>query len=741
MLRADTRRPAPARSSRETWFDHAVLALALVVLMSGYGAIVTGNDWGVTTLLVALMTGATCAVLRGIGFRVVAPVAVLVELLALTWIFVPETLVAFLPTPETVSRLNDLAYTARMTIVEEQAPVGASRPIVLVLASSFGLIVVVADLLLQTRRAAALVGVLLVAVWATPALISGETPSAWLFVAVAALWLVLLRSRTASSGIRSRGSGPAVVLGAGALAAAVAFPLVSPDISAVATSWGKPPSTVFGRGINPMLELGQNLRRNSSVTSLTYTTELDSPPYLKVATLRDFSGRTWRPETEVGLGDQNEGQVALRSDIEVETVRTTISIRNLRSSMLPVPYPALPSIVGLDGEWRLNRVGLTLTSTTDDSRGQIYTVRSLDRRPTAEQMRSIDTFIGSSLEPYLELPANMPRVIADTASSVTEGADNDYDRARALQSWFRSDGGFTYSETAPVAEDYDGNGVDVIAKFLRVKSGYCVHFSSAMAVMARSLGIPARIAVGYAPGTSIGSKGGLSEYEATSDDLHAWPELYFQGVGWVPFEPTTGIGSATAFAEPATDSPSSDAGSPTPEQTRGSTRGADRVDSGAAPSSTASPATTASRSALVVVPVIVVVGLVPWAVRRARRRWRIGRGSRDVDPLWRELEDTARDHGIAVSAADTPRGLAARLRRRDGIDEASLDSLLRRVERARFARAGDQDGNGVADLRAVVESIHAGAGRRERLRATFLPRSLAGRVTVLRVDDEPRLAT
>ncbi|MCW2768813.1 MAG: hypothetical protein JWR27_246 [Aeromicrobium sp.] len=740
MLRADPGRRAPGRSTRETWFDHAVLALALVLLLTGFGTIVTGNDWWVTTLLIALMSGLTCAVLRGLGFRFVAPVAVVVELLALAWIFVPETLSAFLPTLDTVRGLNHLAYTARIIIVEERAPVGAAEPIVLVVAASFGLIVIVADLLLQTRRAAALIGILLVAVYATPALISGETPSVWLFVSVAALWLVLLRSRTATTAFVSRGSSPALVLGGGALVAAMLFPVVSPDVGAVATGWGKPPSTVFGRGINPMLELGQNLRRNSSVTALTYTTELRSAPYLKVATLRDFSGKTWRPATTPGLMDQNEGQVVLRSDIDVEPVRTTVSIRNLRSSMLPVPYPALPNVIGLEGAWRFNRVGLTLSSETADSRGQTYTVTSLDREPTAEQMRSIDSFIGSSVEPYLVLPADMPEVIAETARKVTANADNNYDRAMALQAWFRSEGGFRYSETAPVADDYDGNGVGVIAKFLDVKAGYCVHFSSAMAVMARSLGIPARIAVGYAPGSPVGQRNGDTEYKVTSDDLHAWPELYFQGVGWVQFEPTTSIGSATAFFEPASD-PTSDTGGAAPETTTGGTRGADRVDSGTPTSSSSSPAQTASRSALVIVPGLLLVCAVPWLVRWVRRQWRLSRGGGSVDPLWRELEDLARDHGIAVSAADTPRGFAARLRRRPGIDVTALDALLRRVERERFARDADVDGNGLADLRAVARSIRAGAGKRERLRATLLPESIAGRAPVLRFEPGTEPAT
>ena len=738
MLRADPEARLPVRSARETWFDHGVIALALILLLSGFSTIVEGRDWWITTILVAILTGLTCAVLRGINARFVAVIAIVVELLAITWIFVPETLLAVIPTPETVTGLGDLVAAAREIIVGEQAPVGAAKPIVLVVASSFGLIVIVADLLLQRRRAAPLIGMLLLAVFATPALISGENPSVWLFVSVAALWLVLLRSRTATPGLsRRRGAGPAMILGGAALAAAVVFPVVTPDVSAVATSWGKPPPTVFGRGINPMLELGQNLRRNSTITSLNYTTTFDEAQYLKVATLRDFDGKTWRPGRFAGANLTEEGEDAIDEDIERVVGRTTITIQQLRSSMLPVPYPPTGRVTGLDGRSFFRPLGLTLEIDAEDARGQTYTVPSIEVEPTAEQMRARSTPVDLALGQYVELPEDMPAVIAETAEVVTADADTQYDRVRALQSYLR-DGDFVYSETSPVAEDYDGNGVDVIAKFLEVKSGYCVHFSSAMAVMARTLGIPARIAVGYAPGSATTIDDGETRYENTSDDLHAWTEIYFQGVGWVRFDPTTSIGSATSFAEPVADTPDADA-TETPAQQPAQQRGADRLDDGAV--AAADDSSTAPRSALVTTGVLLVVGAVPWLVRAARRRWRLRHGRVQVEPLWRELEDEARDLRIPASAADTPRGFAGRLARRPGVDTVALESLLRRVEQARFSRGAQPEGDGVADLRAVVTSIRTGAPRRRRVRATLLPQSLTGRAPVVRLAESTTLAT
>ena len=80
----------------------------------------------------------------------------------------------------------------------------------------------------------------------------------------------------------------------------------------------------------------------------------------------------------------------------------------------------------------------------------------------------------------------------------------------------------------------DSTGVESVAAFLQQRAGYCVHFASTMAVLARDLGIPARVAVGFTAGEE--QKDG--SHVVKTHDAHAWPELYFGGVGWVAFEPT-----------------------------------------------------------------------------------------------------------------------------------------------------------------------------------------------------------
>ena len=733
MLWADPRnRPAPPGASR--WLDRGLIAASLLILTAGYRVVVEGSDWWITTILVTLVAVLTCAVLRGLGVRLVAPIAAVVLFVTVAWVFVPGTLAGGFPTPGSVGALSDLVGDARQVILEEQAPVAAARGIVLLLAVAFGALVVVADALLEMRRAAAWIGLLLLGVFAVPAMVSGRTPGFWLFVVAAVPWLVLLRSTTTSTSVPSRRrlamQAPAVVLAVAALGCAMVLPTVAPDIRAAAAAWGEPPPSVFGRGINPILELGQNLRRNSTNVALTYTTTADDPLYLKVATLRDFTGRTWRPGASLP-GDRFEGNLGLREGIETKLDTTRITIEGLDSPMLPVPYVAQET-KGLEGAWRYERMGMTVRSESADTRGQTYTVNSLTITPTAEQMRQLTTVIGPSLRPFVSLPADVPQSIVDTARDVTAAEPTEYDKALALQDFLRN-GDFRYSETAPVADDYDGNGLSVVAEFLERKAGYCVHFASAMAVMARTIDIPSRIAVGYAPGRITGVEAGETVYANTSDDLHAWVELFFEGAGWVRFDPTTSVGSATRFAEPDTAAPEGST-----DESTGQTSARERNESTGTTSDSTSASGTAPRTVAVTGAVVLLLMAAPGVLRELRRRHRLR--SRLPEHLWHEVEDVAIDLGLDVPGTDTPRGFAARLGERPGVDPDALERLLHRVELARFARAsGPPDPDVVRDAMSLTLALRACSPRPDRWRARLLPRSLGPRPATSRQVDADEL--
>ncbi len=130
---------------------------------------------------------------------------------------------------------------------------------------------------------------------------------------------------------------------------------------------------------------------------------------------------------------------------------------------------------------------------------------------------------------YLALPEDLPEIVNQTAQELTKGQIRPYDMMVAMEKALRKQ--YNYSLTPGETPD----GEDFVAYFLQTKKGYCVHFASAMTVMARSLGIPARMVSGY----------GL-EQDANQSDLwyarrrnaHTWTECYFEGLGWVSFDPT-----------------------------------------------------------------------------------------------------------------------------------------------------------------------------------------------------------
>lgn len=732
MLRAESpsmrmrlmRRPADA-----DWRQTLALLAALALLLGGFNSVIHGGTWWTTAVLLAALVLCTCGILRALGTPLAWLGALVVWFVAMVWIFVPGTLFGVIPTPSSIGALRALWIDAKDIIAVESSPVVAAKPIILVIAGSFGLLAIVLDGLQLGLRKPLLVGAVFTAMFVVPTALSGDRPNPFLFVTIAAVWLYLLRVDTgrrddSALGIMT-GAAPTVAIGLAALVISVALPPALPHVSNIAITWGKPPPGVFERGVNPILQLGQNLRRNSTVTALEFTTTASQAPYLKVANLLDFNGKSWRPSDDVKYG-RSEGNVGLDLDVSRKEVTTSISIKSLRSSRIPVPYPAL-DVEGLKGEWRWEPQGLTLKSDSADSRDQTYTVTSLEIEPTRAQMESAFTVIGPTLKRYVSLPASMPASIAKTASKVTAGAKNDYDKAVALQSYFR-DGKFVYSETAPVAQGYDGNGVDVIAEFLKVKRGYCVHFSSAMAVMARSLGIPARIAVGYAPGVESGTnKSGKTVFQVTSDDLHAWPELYFQGVGWVQFEPTPSVGNETSFAAiPAANDVTADPRSAvTPDSGSTTLPGRSRADSTI---KTPTADAAATRSVSVVLAGLVLVLLLPIGLRRLLRVWRLRPARRSATRLWKEVENAARDFGLFVTASDTPRAFAGHLASWPAMDNEALTRMLGAVERERFGPPGGGVDD-IEDFRAVIAGLHAGATRGQRLRAAFLPRSLFGQAT------------
>lgn len=149
---------------------------------------------------------------------------------------------------------------------------------------------------------------------------------------------------------------------------------------------------------------------------------------------------------------------------------------------------------------------------------------------------------------YLQLPNELPSRVVNLAKKITEGLDNQYERAKAIEGYF-GEAGFTYQTSdIPVPKEKD----DYVDQFLfDSKVGYCDNYSTSMVVMLRSIDIPARWVKGFTGGEKVVSTVEESRdlYEITNSNAHSWVEVYFEDVGWVPFEPTQGFTNPVEFEE------------------------------------------------------------------------------------------------------------------------------------------------------------------------------------------------
>ncbi|WP_395242868.1 transglutaminaseTgpA domain-containing protein [Agromyces sp. MMS24-K17] len=769
-------RPDP---TAPTTGQRAALAGATLGLLaassSAMGPLISGSGWWWLCVFVAAVLLAA-----GVGLRatrlptsLVPPLQGVVFLLVLTLAFGGTTsILGVIPTAGTFEVFGDLSQGAGVTIQQQTTPAIPVPALLFVLALGIGLLTIAADLAVQVARMPALAAAAALVPVMIPGFIIEDGAQPHTLVATAAAFLVLLRVdvrvRRQSRPLDGAAGAdlPTVVaprrvpvvstvvstvgVAAVGLIAAAVLTAATPSISTSLLLGSPTAGALFGRGASPFIDLGRDLRRPAPTPAFRYTASDGDRPYFRLLTLDRFEGETWGPSREDLDSDHSVDEfprpAGLADDVEVSERQIDVIVDELRTTWLPVPYPSA-EVDGLRGSWFWEPSTLAVRSVDTSTLGQHYRVVRLDIDPTADQLRDAAPVFGRFAD-ELALPEERPTVIRDTALAVTAGASSAYDQAVAIQDWLRG-GEFSYSTEAPVEAGYDGGGLDVIAAFLEAKAGYCVHFASTMAVFARELGIPARIAVGYTAGTATDERiEGRTVLQVDSHDLHAWPELYFDGVGWVPFEPTPGRGVVPAYTRSSTTAtgpfPSSSAGAP------GAASGRPDLDpdrglglNGGATATTASDA--ALRIAIAVLAIAVV--LLPMLIRRQQawsRRRGIRRGREPATAAWAEFVATARDLGVPAPAGVTPRAFAAALAARPAFaDDAggeaggALSVLRDAVEHERYGRrAADgmpRAGHGPDELTAALDEVRralaADSRAVDRIRAAVLPASLLGGFT------------
>jgi transglutaminase-like putative cysteine protease len=176
--------------------------------------------------------------------------------------------------------------------------------------------------------------------------------------------------------------------------------------------------------------------------------------------------------------------------------------------------------------------------------GDQYQVRALLLNPTRKDLRNAGiTYPDWVTQRYLQVPTSIKPEITQLAEQITGAEKNAFDKAEAITDYLRQN--MVYSETIPAPP----TGADPVTWFLfSYKNGFCNYYASSEVLLLRSVGIPARLVVGYAQGKGDG----YGKYSVHGQDAHAWPEVYFPDVGWVEFEPTV---SQFAIVRPSGDAP------------------------------------------------------------------------------------------------------------------------------------------------------------------------------------------
>ncbi|MCF3148452.1 transglutaminaseTgpA domain-containing protein, partial [Streptomyces platensis] len=523
-------------------------------------------------VLLALLTGVGAAARRvPLAGPLVIGLQLLAGVLLMTLLFTPgEAILGLLPGPDSLAEFGRLVQTGVRDVGRYAIPAPVTPGIRLLLITGVLVIGLMVDALAVTYRSAAPAGLPLLALYSVAAGLS-QGGAGWLrFLIAAAGYLLLLlaegRDRLSQWGrVFGGGSeasrpdrgqafaalgGPVLApvrtgrrIGALVLGIALVVPALLPSLGGGLFGTGGSGAGPGGGGgtisaVNPLVSLQDSLNQPEDKEVLNYrTTAADTRGmYLRIVALDQFDGTTWKPSerTVTDVPERLPQPTGLNTAVDLDRVNTSISTAEwYAQNWLPLPYPA--SKVDISGRWRFEPQGRTLVGDRgQNTHGLQYQVESLQVRPTSRQLAAAPAPPDGLLREYTKVPRSLPPVVRSTARQVTRGAPTAYARAVKLQDWFALNGGFSYNTQVRA-----GSGSEAIARFLRQKEGFCVHFSFSMAAMARTLGIPARVAVGFTPGTkqpdgttSVGLK-----------DAHAWPELYFQGIGWTRFEPTPSRGS------------------------------------------------------------------------------------------------------------------------------------------------------------------------------------------------------
>jgi transglutaminase-like putative cysteine protease len=549
-------------------------------------------------------------------------------------------------------------------------------------------------------------------------------------------------SRARLSATASRGARRVAVA---VVATAALVPVVVPGFGSKAIIDLSTTAAADRVRIDPLVRVGASLARRDPVEVFQVTSNV--PSYWRMLSLPTFDGREWRPDTTTAGDPVTAGQDLSSGVVGIGTIDQTFRVStDLSLQGLPMAYP--PQRIDVSAtDVRYNGDTGTATPGEGLDAGAVYHVTSVEMQPPPAELAAV-VFPTQAQNPrYTTLPDDDTIAqIRQIAEQWTAGATNDYQRILAIQDHLNDTSVFTYDANVPQRDD----SYTLVDFLTTTRRGFCQQFASAMAVMLRSIGLPARVAVGFTAGAYDPA---TNTRHVTTQDAHAWVEVLFPTYGWLAFEPTPGRTNpvATGYQHPSAACAAGAAACAAP----GGAGGAGGAGAGAgnpsglpqqllnairrettpvgrrghSPFSNV-PLTPAPRRlpygaiALAILGLALVAALVVPPARALRRRVRLRRAARTPRALILATYDV-----FTGRAADLgyPRGRGETLeeyRRRLGESQTLRDGHLERLTTAagRAAYAADDPG----DEEAQEASEAASAAFRDLRDRTSLRRRIAG---------------
>lgn len=382
--------------------------------------------------------------------------------------------------------------------------------------------------------------------------------SLWWAVATVAAFVVGARLESAALGVATavRGSGrlrPLATLQAAAVVAAVVVaatltfgPRVSTWMSPSAAR-GRPADRQDRVQSNPMVasDAMDAASRPRLSDKLVMTVESPRPSFWRTGTYDRFDGQRWTrsdPQAAFIVGDRVANAA---DDISARSGEQFVQRIRLEADYSEV-LPAAPSVVSVEARSLLAQWsdGTVVAADAPLGPGTTYTVTSRQMSVTDAALDVADSQeVPAAIRRRYAARPNTSERVAALAERTTAAVSGTRAKIAALIAWMGSH--LTYSLDAPLPTA----GGDVVDEFLfDTEQGWCEQISSALTVMLREVGIPARVATGFVPGSWDPV---AQSYRVRERDAHAWTEVWFAGVGWVPFDPTAAVPAAGSTASGA----------------------------------------------------------------------------------------------------------------------------------------------------------------------------------------------